>query len=522
MSICDSEENRRKLAWLVPAYILLAWFFCVLFQPLSLRSGPYRRYGAASSTSSRNRPPLLPVDESVYKVIYMDEMSPTHPQAIQLSALEGSALVVRLSRKDFRVRPFNASVKIEAGPGLDGVVGVIENLNLRRHEDDSRGPGGHWGSSLCLDRLRIRAHPGGGPSDGLALCGQREPPEPGQRLVAHGSSKSIVGYCDDAVSGRSCEGTSIELDISIDRPEGKRFGAKASIDTVDFSVVVTGYRHRDDSQNATSDEGDCGLNEFSCPSLDNSVHWAEPHCIWDRLVCDDRPNCGFAVNADETDCSGSGGPHSSTSNARVRAWSASMLSLMVGAYMAVVVVLVLVTMVLLRWHRNLRTPLDVIEESRSGSATRETRRDTNSGGSNFPSTRLVPVGDLETFRAAMSSEGRTVSVIVSYRPALHPPPSAAARPKTEAPPSYDSLFRREAELNAGAAGVSGSSEEPPPPAYNEAQVAIQVQQEEPMGDRVHVLTAVHQSAGGGGAGEQQTRHTTLTQDGSEERRDIEN
>ena len=32
MRLCDSEENRRKLAWLVPGYILLAWFFCVVFQ----------------------------------------------------------------------------------------------------------------------------------------------------------------------------------------------------------------------------------------------------------------------------------------------------------------------------------------------------------------------------------------------------------------------------------------------------------------------------------------------------------
>ena len=35
MRICDSEENRRKLAWLVPGYILLAWFFCVVFQVVS-------------------------------------------------------------------------------------------------------------------------------------------------------------------------------------------------------------------------------------------------------------------------------------------------------------------------------------------------------------------------------------------------------------------------------------------------------------------------------------------------------
>ena len=42
MSVCDSEENRRKLAWLVPGYILLAWFFCVLFQPLSIHSPALR------------------------------------------------------------------------------------------------------------------------------------------------------------------------------------------------------------------------------------------------------------------------------------------------------------------------------------------------------------------------------------------------------------------------------------------------------------------------------------------------
>ena len=38
MRLCDSEENRRKLAWLVPGYILLAWFFCVVFQVFSTAS----------------------------------------------------------------------------------------------------------------------------------------------------------------------------------------------------------------------------------------------------------------------------------------------------------------------------------------------------------------------------------------------------------------------------------------------------------------------------------------------------
>ena len=61
MRICDSEENRRKLAWLVPGYILLAWFFCVVFQPLGLSSVPGR-----GNNNDLN-------DESLYEIINLQD-----------------------------------------------------------------------------------------------------------------------------------------------------------------------------------------------------------------------------------------------------------------------------------------------------------------------------------------------------------------------------------------------------------------------------------------------------------------
>ena len=61
MRICDSEENRRKLAWLVPGYILLAWFFCVVFQPLGLTSVP-----GHGNNNDYN-------DESLYEIINLQD-----------------------------------------------------------------------------------------------------------------------------------------------------------------------------------------------------------------------------------------------------------------------------------------------------------------------------------------------------------------------------------------------------------------------------------------------------------------
>ncbi len=53
-----------------------------------------------------------------------------------------SAAVVRLSPSAwYPYRPFNCSLKVEAGEGLDGVTAVVEEMDLRQHEDDARQPG---------------------------------------------------------------------------------------------------------------------------------------------------------------------------------------------------------------------------------------------------------------------------------------------------------------------------------------------------------------------------------------------
>ena len=61
MLVCESEENRRKLAWLVPGYILLAWFFCVVFQPLGLTTVPGR-----GNNNDFN-------DESLYEILNLQD-----------------------------------------------------------------------------------------------------------------------------------------------------------------------------------------------------------------------------------------------------------------------------------------------------------------------------------------------------------------------------------------------------------------------------------------------------------------
>ena len=56
MLVCESEENRRRLAWLVPGYILLAWFFCVVFQPIGkdyLREGVNKKLDALGDMSPK-------------------------------------------------------------------------------------------------------------------------------------------------------------------------------------------------------------------------------------------------------------------------------------------------------------------------------------------------------------------------------------------------------------------------------------------------------------------------------------
>ena len=132
MRICDSEENRRKLAWLVPGYILLAWFFCVVFQPLGLSSVP----GQGNNND----------------------------------------------HKFYRYQQWNCSLEVVAGSGMDGVTDVVD---LRQEETDT------WDRAACPDYVEMRSR---GSVVREELCGHWDIKRD-QRLVMAGRDRNIVGYC---------------------------------------------------------------------------------------------------------------------------------------------------------------------------------------------------------------------------------------------------------------------------------------------------------------------------------------
>ena len=118
MSICDSEENRKKLAWLVPGYILLAWFFCVLFQPLGIHTPP------TSISSSKNSHGYHNIHDKNYEVIYLDADSSTklcNNGILTLEEGSKSAMIIRLGRRQHvhlsynSFSPFNCSLQVRAG-----------------------------------------------------------------------------------------------------------------------------------------------------------------------------------------------------------------------------------------------------------------------------------------------------------------------------------------------------------------------------------------------------------------------
>ena len=175
MSICESEENRKKLAWLVPGYILLAWFFCVLFQPLGGgRHSPSSEAAVATntvvalagshSTATITRAANYGVVNLVSGNRAAEGGNPSicelNGTVVTLERGAKSGLIVRLDLsllnaqgetelREVVPKPFNCSLQIKAGRGLDGLSAVVEEMDLREHEDDVRQPGGHWVSQAC-------------------------------------------------------------------------------------------------------------------------------------------------------------------------------------------------------------------------------------------------------------------------------------------------------------------------------------------------------------------------------------
>ena len=55
---------------------------------------------------------------------------------------------------------------------LDGISAYVEEIDLPEYHDDTRKPGGHWGSFVCHDFIKLWT---GEPSDGenaKKLCGR--------------------------------------------------------------------------------------------------------------------------------------------------------------------------------------------------------------------------------------------------------------------------------------------------------------------------------------------------------------
>ena len=98
------------------------------------------------------------------------------------------------------------------------------------------------------------------------------------------------------------------------------------------------------------------------------------------------------------------------------------MSLLIIVYLAIVLILVLVTMLLLRWHKVLRTPLDVLSDSRVHQSPPMVMEDR----------------ELAAAAASNSVTPATVSIMVMYRP--HKPRGITQPSTVELPPSYESLF----------------------------------------------------------------------------------
>ena len=174
-------------------------------------------------------------------------------------------------------------------------------------------------------------------------------------------------------------------------------------------------------------------------------------CIWSKLRCDYHQNCGLGHESDESGCGyfrRIGGGYQE----RLSSWSVSTMSLLIIVYLAIVLILVLVTMLLLRWHKVLRTPLEVLSESRVHQSPPIAVMD-DSGESSTSSSN----GGNNTNNGSNSTHPATVSIMVMYRP--HKPRNLTQPASVELPPSYESLFMSESPPSYTIAASEATTDE---------------------------------------------------------------
>ena len=332
-----------------------------------------------------------------------------------------------------------------AGPGMDGVTGVVEHMDLRQEET------GHWDKGACPDYLDIRTE---GSVVREEMCGQWDV-QRDQRLVMAGRERNIVGYCYEDRSGHSCETKSILVDVAIEHNKSlsDQFPGLRKEDRHGFTLVFTAWRHGDE------ETGDCGEAEMMCPTSDGGAHGDRSHCIWQKMYCDGHQNCGFLTNKDEWGCR----------LGRDAAWSFGTITVLVTIWVAIVTILMLATVFLLQWNRiTFRTPLDMLAETRSVAGGR--------GGGPGAAIPITTTSDrreaghvMSTTTAADPRTGGMVSIMVMYRPPTGQAGQTTGPPGEEAktvdmPPTYDSLFN---------GGPSAAAEtHPSPPGYNMVTVNL--------------------------------------------------
>ncbi len=483
-SICDSEENRKKLAWLVPSYVLMAWFFCVIFQPITMQTS----MGPDGGMYSRHDPSG---DEN-YEVIYLDggggggDVCERNGSVIRLGRGSHSALLIKLARENYRYRPFSCSIRVEADPhSLSGLAAVIEAIDLRRHEDDVQQPGGHWGSSVCVDYLEVHAD---GAGERNKLCGEWGSAFD-ERLVTRGLKQNLFGFCEES----DCTTLALDLNVVIDarRELSGRYGLNLKKRT-GFTLVVTGYsRPSTKTQEGTTSYVCEEESQFNCSNPVNSS--APGRCIWKRLQCDGHENCGYPAAVDEsancpTDAL-SGRTHERWKSLRSWSfrhppwWSFKTMVFIMITYLAIIMIMIGVTMLFLHLQRGQqqtqrRPPSrrDSLEDIGLEAAAEVQQRGGEVEESQPPETPNQPRTSARRFPGRPRFHrsiraGRNAgdfSMLVMFKE-----PGSG-----DEPPTYESIYssrgnneNRESETSATATTSSQSDEASPRPATSEAPQA---------------------------------------------------
>ena len=388
---------------------------------------------------------------------------------------------------------------------LDGLTMMIEDMDLREHDDNSHKPGGP--GSVCLDYVEVWST---NSKTRNKFCGNWNILGNDHISSRQGPSPKMIDY--KCKGNETCKSSSsvFYMTVSINFNMGRKYGIGFR-EKKAFTILLTGFKKAaykpkktetkpnkspkgslakaaadelknliqslanqgkiseqtaDDMKDIDSifeedlgynqhltakfksrdNDYHCGPDEFKCTAgILSILSWKEPTCIWKKLKCDSHLNCGFKYNSDESGCS-----VDTLSSSALNPWSVSTMSLLIVIYLAIVLILVLVTMLLLRWHRALRTPLDVLSDSRTHHYPISVRSGSQvfhppPGEVTISSANLESVHTSDDYNGAAAlaavergSNPGTVSIMVMYRAQKH-----KFNPATELPPSYESLFMGE-------------------------------------------------------------------------------